>query len=141
MEENEYYIYYEKLTGKVILEIDNTKEKDYEKLKIEDMWEYQKVFVIPFGKMWIVKDGSLQLVDNEEVMATKEYKEYYLKNQINEYRQYLISTDYIIVKLQEAQLTDENEYQELLTKYKDTLAQRKIAREKVTTLETELNSL
>lgn len=141
MEENKYYIYYEKSTGKVILEIDNIEKKDYEKLEIKDMMEYQKVFVVPFGKMWIVKDGSLQLVDNEEVMATKEYKEYYLKNQINEYRQYLISTDYIIVKLQEAQLTDENEYQELLTKYKDTLAQRKIAREKVTTLETELNSL
>ena len=141
MEENKYYIYYEKSTGKVILEIDKIEKKDYEKLEIKDMMEYQKVFVVPFGKMWIVKDGSLQLVDNEEVMATKEYKEYYLKNQINEYRQYLISTDYIIVKLQEAQLTDENEYQELLTKYKDTLAQRKIAREKVTTLETELNSL
>ena len=141
MEENKYDIYYDKSTGKVILEIDNTKEKDYEKLEIEDMMEYQKVFVIPFGKMWIVKDGSLQLVDNEEVMATKEYKEYSLKNQINEYSQYLISTDYIIAKLQEAQLTDENEYQELLTKYKDTLAQRKIAREKVNTLGTELNSL
>ena len=140
MEENKYTIYYEKLTGKVILEIDNEKKEKEEKIEIEEK-DYQKVFVVPFGKMWIVKDNFLHLVDNEEVMSTKEYKEYYLKNQINEYRHYLIDTDYIIAKLQEVQLTDENEYQELLFKYKDTLSQRKLAREKVNNLETELKSL
>ena len=54
---------------------------------------------------------------------------------IRELKSYLNSTDYIIAKLQEAFITDQNEYQQLLNEYADVIEKRKQARARINELE------
>lgn len=50
-------------------------------------------------------------------------------------KQYLTDTDYVIIKLQEAQLEDEEEYETLKVQYADILTKRKETRVKIRELE------
>ena len=56
-------------------------------------------------------------------------------NQIASYKNYLSSTDYVIAKLNELKLEDEAEFEKAKIEYKDILAKRKEAREKINQLE------
>ena len=96
---------------------------------------YEKTFSCEYGKIWIVKDGKPVLADDEEVQNSDEYKQYVKNNQICEYRSYLDSTDYVIAKLNELKLEDDGEYEKAKEEYKDILAKRKEARNKINELE------
>ena len=62
-------------------------------------------------------------------------KDFIKRNEINEYKQYLAQTDYVISKLNEAKIEDETLFESLKVKYADILNKRKEARAKINELE------
>ena len=131
-------VYYDKKTGYLC----NRYPKDIEKtddspfIEVEDEIE-QQTYAVEFGKFWKVVDGSLVIADDIETQATQEYKDLVRSNEINEYQQYLNSTDYVITKLNEAKIEDEELFNSLKEKYAEILAKRKEARAKINELETQ----
>ena len=96
---------------------------------------------IPFAKAYFYRDGKLLLEDDEEVMATNEYKMQIANEQIEKYQQYLTDTDYIITKLNEARLEDDTEFEAMKAQYSEQLTKRKEARSKINELQQEIASL
>ena len=129
-------VYYDKKTGYLC----NRYPKDIEKtddspfIEVEDDIEEQ-TYAVEYGKFWKVVDGSLVIGDDIETQATQEYKDLVRSNEINEYRQYLNDTDYVITKLNEAKIEDENLFNSLKEKYAEVLTKRKEARAKINELE------
>lgn len=129
-------IYYDKKTGYLC----NRYPKDIEKtddspfIEVEDEIE-QQTYAVEYGKFWKVVDGSLVIGDDIETQATQEYKDLVRSNEINEYQQYLNDTDYVITKLNEAKIEDEELFNSLKEKYAEILTKRKEARAKINELE------
>ena len=129
-------VYYDKKTGYLC----NRYPKDIEKtedspfIEVEDDIEKQ-TYAVEYGKFWKVVDGSLVIADDIETQATQEYKDLVRNNQINEYQQYLNDTDYVITKLNEAKIEDEELFNSLKEKYAEILTKRKEARAKINELE------
>ena len=129
-------VYYDKKTGYLC----NRYPKDIEKtddspfIEVEDEIE-QQTYAVEYGKFWKVVDGSLVIGDDIETQATQEYKDLVRSIQINEYQQYLNDTDYVITKLNEAKIEDEDLFNSLKEKYAEVLAKRKEARAKINELE------
>ena len=129
-------VYYDKKTGYLC----NRYPKDIEKtddslfIEVEDELEEQTYYV-EYGKFWKVVDGSLVIGDDIETQATQEYKDLVRSNEINEYQQYLNDTDYVITKLNEAKIEDEELFNSLKEKYAEILTKRKEARAKINELE------
>ena len=129
-------VYYDKKTGYLC----NRYPKDIEKtedspfIEVEDDIEEQ-TYAVEFGKFWKVVDGSLVIGDDIETQATQEYKDLVRSNEINEYQQYLNDTDYVITKLNEAKIEDEELFNSLKEKYAEILTKRKEARAKINELE------
>ena len=125
-------IYYNKITGLLC----NRYPTD---IKIDENSEYIEVseeianttYVCPCGKHWAVIDNTLQQVDYE----TEESKQLKINNEIAKYKDYLSSTDYVISKLNELKLEDDGEFEKAKIEYKDILAKRKEARERINQLE------
>ena len=129
-------VYYDKKTGYLC----NRNPKDIEKtddspfIEVEDDIEEQ-TYAVEYGKFWKVVDGSLVIGDDVETQATQEYKDLVRYNQINEYQQYLNDTDYVITKLNEAKIEDEDLFNSLKERYSEILTKRKEARAKINELE------
>ena len=129
-------VYYDKKTGYLC----NRYPKDIEKtddspfIEVEDELEEQ-TYAVEYGKFWKVVDGSLVICDDIETQATQEYKDLVRSSEINEYRQYLNDTDYVITKLNEAKIEDEELFNSLKEKYAEILTKRKEARAKINELE------
>ena len=129
-------IYYDKETGYLC----NRYPKDIEKtddspfIEVEDELEDQ-TYCAEYGKAWKVINGSLVIADDIETQKTQEYKDFIKRNEINEYKQYLAQTDYVISKLNEAKIEDETLFESLKVKYADILTKRKEARAKINELE------
>ena len=129
-------IYYDKETGYLC----NRYPKDIEKtddspfIEVEDELEDQTYYA-EYGKAWKVVNGSLVIADDIETQKTQEYKDFIKRNEINEYKQYLAQTDYVISKLNEAKIEDETLFESLKVKYADILNKRKEARAKINELE------
>ena len=132
-------IYYDKETGYLC----NRYPKDIEKtdtslfIEVEDK-DYEETFVHPYGLFWAVRDGALKLVDDVETQATEEYKIMVRNNEITELQQYLTDTDYIIIKLNEAKLEDDAEFETMKAQYSEQLTKRKKARSKINELQQEI---
>ena len=132
-------IYYDKETGYLC----NRYPKDIEKtdtslfIEVEDK-DYEETFVHPYGLFWAVRDGALKLVDDVETQATEEYKKMVRNNEITELQQYLTDTDYIIIKLNEAKLEDDAEFETMKAQYSEQLTKRKKARSKINELQQEI---
>lgn len=129
-------IYYDKKTGYLC----NRYPKDIEKTDDSPFIEVEndiaeQTYAVEYGKFWKVVDGSLVIDDDIETQATQEYKDLVRSNEINEYQQYLNNTDYIITKLNEAKIEDENLFNSLKEKYAEILTKRKEARAKINELE------
>ena len=102
-------------------------------------------FEIKFGYTKVKEeDGKLILYNSTNVKS-----EYYVDeelekakqeilNQIELYKQELFATDYVITKIAEAQALGEDTT-ELLTKYSEIIANRKLIRTKINELEEKLN--
>ena len=129
-------IYYDKKTGYLC----NRYPKDIEKIddspfiEVEDEIEEQ-TYAVEYGKFWKVIDGLLVIGDDVETQATQEYKDLVRSNLINEYQQYLNDTDYVITKLNQAKIEDEDFFNSLKEKYAEVLTKRKEARAKINELE------
>ena len=128
-------IYYDKETGYLC----NRYPKDIEVKKdtpfIEiDEEEANKTYSVQYGKFWAVKNGELCIVDDLEVINSDEYKNMLKEQEIIFLKQYLSDTDYVITKLHEAKIEDEELFNSLKTEYSDILAKRKEARAKINEL-------
>ena len=78
---------------------------------------------------------SQYYVDEEKLKAEQE-----ILSQIEEYKQELADTDYIVTKIAEAQALGEDTT-ELLNQYSDTIANRKLIREKINELEEQIKGV
>ena len=138
--------YYNDSTKKVINHCyyDEDKESEtkgfpYFELTIKE-WS-DTLACMSFGKAYFYKDGKLSLEVDEEIINTDEYKRESITNEINSYQTYLSETDYVISKLNELKLEDEDEYETEKANYADVLAKRKEARKKINELQTKLVEL
>ena len=89
----------------------------------------------PLGMKWHIDNGVLVLVDDQEMKNSEEYKQMIKENQLAELKQYLAETDYVITKLNEAKLEDEEEFNSLKLQYANILEKRKETRTKINELE------
>lgn len=89
-----------------------------------------------YGKFWAVRYGKLEIVDDDEVINTEEFKNYQKRIEISKYQRYLSDTDYVVAKLQESMVEDTDEdYQKMRNKYSEILEKRKQARKRINELE------
>ncbi len=134
MEENR--IYYDKKTGFVCGRYPKDLPIDEGTPYIEATEEeVDKTYSCPFGQAWAVKNGSLALVEDTDVTSSDEYKKFIKGNEIASLKAYLSETDYVISKLNELKLEDEDGYEEAKTQYSDVLRKRKEARARINELE------
>ena len=129
-------VYYDKKTGYLCNRYPKDIEKTDDSPFIEVEYDIEEqTYAVECGKFWKVVDGSLVIADDIEAQATQEYKDLVRNNKINEYRQYLNDTDYVITKLNEAKIEDEELFNSLKEKYAEILTKRKEARAKINELE------
>ena len=129
-------IYYNK-NGDVCDRYPNNYPIDDENRYIEVSEEdEEKTLGAPLGMKWHVENGVLVLVDDQEMKNSEEYKQMMKENQLAELKQYLADTDYVITKLNEAKLEDEEEFNSLKLQYANVLEKRKETRVKINELET-----
>ena len=129
-------VYYDKETGYICDRYpkDIKKTNDSPFIEVEDDLEEQ-TYAVEYGKFWKVVNGSLVIGDDIETQQTQEYKDFVKNNLLCEYKQYLNDTDYVITKLNEANLEDENLFNSLIEEYAEVLILRKEARAKINELE------
>ena len=95
-----------------------------------DFEQWTKISCHPTYSYFVYQDGNIveKIHEDEKNKVDK-------ANQIVSCKNYLSSTDYVIAKLNELQLEDEAEFEKAKIEYKDILAKRKEAREKINQLE------
>lgn len=132
-------IYYNKESGiicerypKDLIVDDNCSE-----LEVTDK-EYEETLQCEYGKVWAIKNGILTTIDDEDIINTDEYRKYTINAEISQCELYLDTTDYIITKLNELKLEDDESYETEKANYKDVITKRKKARERINILRKEL---
>lgn len=95
-----------------------------------DFEQWSKLSCHPTYSYFVYQDGSIveKIREDEKNKVDK-------ANQIASCKNYLSSTDYVISKLNELKLEDEEEYEKAKEEYKEVLAKRKEARAKINELE------
>ena len=115
-------------------EITYSVSMDDGKEKIDDHgWSLMddELFDIGFDGCYYLK--TFLASPNEVYLERK--KKFENNQEIETLKSYLDSTDYVIAKLNELKLEDEAEFEKAKIEYKDILAKRKEAREKINQLE------
>lgn len=129
-------VYYDKETGYLCerypKDIEVTEDTPFIELPDE---EVEETYIVEYGKFWAIKDNKLVKVDDIELQATEEYKQEIKNNEIADLKRYLDNTDYVIAKLNEAKIEDEELFEELKVKYAEILTKRKQARARINELE------
>lgn len=97
-------------------------------------WQ-EKLSSCSYGYMKAYIDGKIVEIEDPEVVNTTEYQNTFKEQEIDELKKYLSDTDYVITKLNEAKIEDENLFNSLKTEYSDILAKRKEARVRINELE------
>ena len=108
------------------------KNQEYIELTFEE-WQ-EKLSTSTYGFKKVYKDGEIIEVEDENIRNSEEYKEIQKLIEIQRYKDYLASTDYVISKLNEAKIESEEEYQNLKEKYQETLVKRAEARKRINEL-------
>ena len=129
-------IYYDVETGFVCNRYPSCKpiKEDSPYIEVEDD-EERKTYVVKTGCAWAVVNGKLAIVDDLNAQNSEAYKQMMKENQLAELKQYLADTDYVITKLNEAKLEDEEEFNSLKLQYANILEKRKETRAKINELE------
>lgn len=129
-------VYYDEETGFVCNRYPSCKpiKEDSPFIEVEDE-EERKTYVVKTGYAWAVINEKLTVVDDFEAQNSAEYKRMIKENEIVVLKQYLADTDYVITKLNEAKLEDEEEFNALKEQYADILTKRKDTRAKINELE------
>lgn len=135
MEKKKFY--YDKITKviEVVPFYDEQIEKDlpYIELTFEE-WE-KALSCCKYGYRKAFINNKIVEVEDEEVMNSDEYKELMKDIEIEQLKQYLTGTDYVIAKLNEAKIEDEDLFNSLKLEYTDILNKRKEARARINELE------
>ena len=114
---------------------DEVEDKDLPFIELTfEEWE-EKLSSLSYGYKKIYLNGEIQEVLDEKVINTIEYKNTQKEWEIKKLKRYLNDTDYIITKLNEAKIEDENLFNSLKTEYSDILTKRKEARVRINELE------
>ena len=113
-------------------EVEN-KDLPFIELTFEE-WE-EKLSSLSYGYKKVYLNGEIQEVLDEKVINTIEYKNIQKEWEIKKLKRYLTDTDYVITKLNEAKIEDEDLFNSLKTEYSDILAKRKEARVRINELE------
>ena len=129
-------VYYDKETGYLCERYpkDIEVKEDTPFIELPDE-EVEETYIVEYGKFWAIKDNKLVKVDDIELQATEEYKQEIKNNEIADLKNYLNNTDYVIAKLNEAKIEDEELFEELKVKYAEILTKRKQARVRINELE------
>ena len=88
-----------------------------------------------YGYMKAYINGEIVEIEDPEVVNTIEYQNMLKEQEIDELKKYLSDTDYVITKLNEAKIEDEDLFNSLKTEYSDILTKRKEARVRINELE------
>ena len=114
---------------------DEVEDKDLPFIELTfEEWE-EKLSSLSYGYKKVYLNGEIQEVLDENVINTIEYKNIQKEWEIKKLKRYLSDTDYIITKLNEAKIEDENLFNSLKTEYSNILAKRKEARARINELE------
>lgn len=114
---------------------DEVEDKDLPFIELTfEEWE-EKLSSLSYGYKKVYLNGEIQEVLDENVINTIEYKNIQKEWEIKKLKRYLSDTDYIITKLNEAKIEDEDLFNSLKTKYSDILTKRKEARARINELE------
>lgn len=135
-------LYYQKDTGIICERHPKNIEitDDCLTLDVEDD-QYQETLTSTYGYVWAVKDGQLVNIEDTEITSTTEYKLTLKYIERNTFQRYLSDTDYVVSKLNELKLEDEEEYETEKANYTEVLAKRKEARKRINELKEEIASL
>ena len=122
-------IYYKKDTGYVCerYPYDIPVDNNCDFIEVSDE-TYQETCFCEVGRTWAVINGELKIIDMPGMEEDPEVIEYKNRQHTTDLQQFLDDTDYIIVKLSELKLEDEELYQEERKKYATILEARKQAR-------------
>ena len=135
MEKKKFY--YDEITKTIEVTpfYDEQIEKDlpYIELTFEE-WENQ-LSQCKYGYRKAFIDNKIVEVEDEEVINSEEYKETMKWIEVEQLKQYLNETDYVIAKLNEAKIEDEDLFNSLKLEYADILTKRKEARVRINELE------
>ena len=114
---------------------DDYKEQDkpYVEFTFEE-WQ-EKLSTCSYGYMKAYINGEIVEIEDPEVVNTIEYQNMLKEQEIDELKRYLSDTDYVITKLNEAKIEDEDLFNSLKTEYADILTKRKKARVRINELE------
>lgn len=114
---------------------DEVEDKDLPFIELTfEEWE-EKLSSLSYGYKKVYLNGEIQEVLDEKVINTIEYKNIQKEWEIKKLKRYLSDTDYVITKLNEAKIEDEDLFNSLKTEYADILAKRKEARARINELE------
>lgn len=114
---------------------DEVEDKDLPFIELTfEEWE-EKLSSLSYGYKKVYLNGEIQEVLDEKVINTIEYKNIQKEWEIKKLKRYLNDTDYVITKLNEAKIEDENLFNSLKTEYSDILTKRKEARARINELE------
>lgn len=129
-------VYYDKETGYLCERYpkDIEVKEDTPFIELPDE-EVEETYIVEYGKFWAIKDNKLVKVDDIELQATEEYKQEIKNNEIADLKNYLDNTDYVIAKLNEAKIEDEELFNQLKIKYSEILEKRKGTRARINELE------
>lgn len=114
---------------------DEVEDKDLPFIELTfEEWE-EKLSSLSYGYKKVYLNGEIQEVLDEKVINTIEYKNIQKEWEIKKLKRYLSDTDYVITKLNEAKIEDDELFNSLKNEYSDILAKRKEARVRINELE------
>lgn len=114
---------------------DEVEDKDLPFIELTfEEWE-EKLSSLSYGYKKVYLNGEIQEVLDEKVINTIEYKNIQKEWEIKKLKIYLSDTDYIITKLNEAKIEDDELFNSLKEQYAEILIKRKEARNRINELE------
>lgn len=114
---------------------DEIEDKDLPFIELTfEEWE-EKLSSLSYGYKKVYLNGEIQEVLDEKVINTIEYKNIQKEWEIKKLKRYLSDTDYVITKLNEAKIEDDELFNSLKIEYSDILTKRKEARVRINELE------
>ena len=108
-------------------------ELPFIELSFEEWEKNLSVCKYGFKKAYI--NNEIVEVEDKELQASEEYQKNIKEIEVSELKNYLLETDYIITKLNEAKIEDDALFEGLKIKYADVITKRKEARERINALE------
>ncbi len=113
---------------------DEVEDKDLPFIELTfEEWE-EKLSSLSYGYKKVYLNGEIQEVLDELVINTEEYKNAQKEWEIKKLKRYLNDTDYVITKLNEAKIEDDEEFNNLKIEYAEVLTKRKEARVRINKL-------